>query len=503
MTLARYLDQVTYVAPGSNQQFTNPGVSVYVYLPGTTTQAATKDSSGATLAQPITTDSTGAFGFYLTASAAVDLQFVKTGFQTITKSGVVVMSPDVVSVVTPGNLDVTGYLKVNGGNTLYVYDSGGTKSIRLSHDGTDATVLVSSGKLILSPSTTVKVAVPLYVPTGYNASFGLAYTPGSPAQDDALSFGSTGSQVNARNSNWRIQRSFDNSIRVLVSGDDNVGVRFYAENGGYIQLQHTGTTAALVNSVATGPVLLASADYGGVSGANLELWGGNSGGSSGRTYLDTSALEIRLADGSLTQAVISAATGMRIYDAAGANYARWSHDGANAVIKPSAGSTYWYSADSTKAVIVGNTGINITGLVTLATGQIAFPATQVPSANANTLDDYEEGTWTPVDASVASLSFTSNTGSYVKVGKLVYVQGALVYPATASGAGAAVGGLPFTVALYSGGSISSCPVTTLVKLVLAASSTVIGLDTANDVAVTNAAMTGATLIFSATYMATA
>ena len=33
--------------------------------------------------------------------------------------------------------------------------------------------------------------------------------------------------------------------------------------------------------------------------------------------------------------------------------------------------------------------INLTG------GQIAFPATAVPSADANTLDDYEEGTFTP------------------------------------------------------------------------------------------------------------
>ena len=36
-----------------------------------------------------------------------------------------------------------------------------------------------------------------------------------------------------------------------------------------------------------------------------------------------------------------------------------------------------------------------TGLVSLPIGQLAFPATQNPRPNANTLDDYEEGTWTP------------------------------------------------------------------------------------------------------------
>lgn len=61
--------------------------------------------------------------------------------------------------------------------------------------------------------------------------------------------------------------------------------------------------------------------------------------------------------------------------------------------------------------------------LTLSNGQLVFPATQVPSAGANTLDDYEEGTWTPVltfgtpgDLSVA---YTTQTGQYVKIGKQV------------------------------------------------------------------------------------
>lgn len=36
-----------------------------------------------------------------------------------------------------------------------------------------------------------------------------------------------------------------------------------------------------------------------------------------------------------------------------------------------------------------------------STGQIVFPATQNASSNANTLDDYEEGTWTPTVGSSA------------------------------------------------------------------------------------------------------
>src|SRR3990167_787780 len=52
--------------------------------------------------------------------------------------------------------------------------------------------------------------------------------------------------------------------------------------------------------------------------------------------------------------------------------------------------------------------LNLTG------GQIKFPGTQVPSSDANTLDDYEEGTWTPIiTSSVGTLTSYSSSGSYL------------------------------------------------------------------------------------------
>jgi hypothetical protein len=97
--------------------------------------------------------------------------------------------------------------------------------------------------------------------------------------------------------------------------------------------------------------------------------------------------------------------------------------------------------------ISGTTG-TFTGLVDISAtgaGQIQFPATQNASANANTLDDYEEGTWTPVDGSGAGLSFSTAVGLYTKVGRVVHAQFAVLYPSTASGTRAAIGGLPFAV----------------------------------------------------------
>ena len=63
---------------------------------------------------------------------------------------------------------------------------------------------------------------------------------------------------------------------------------------------------------------------------------------------------------------------------------------------------------------------------------------------ANKLDDYEEGTWTPVDGSTANLTFTSNTGVYTKTGRLVICSYRLFYPTTSNTASAIVSGLPFT-----------------------------------------------------------
>jgi hypothetical protein len=75
---------------------------------------------------------------------------------------------------------------------------------------------------------------------------------------------------------------------------------------------------------------------------------------------------------------------------------------------------------------------------------ITFPATQSASSNANTLDDYEEGNWTPTDASGASLSFSVSGASYTKIGRTVFLTMYITYPTTSNSTPASIGGLPFT-----------------------------------------------------------
>ena len=79
---------------------------------------------------------------------------------------------------------------------------------------------------------------------------------------------------------------------------------------------------------------------------------------------------------------------------------------------------------------------------------IAFPATQSASSDANTLDDYEEGTWTPVlggFTSESGQSYNVNSGSYTKIGNQVFctMRISLATAGTITG-NAVIKGLPFT-----------------------------------------------------------
>ena len=78
---------------------------------------------------------------------------------------------------------------------------------------------------------------------------------------------------------------------------------------------------------------------------------------------------------------------------------------------------------------------------------ITFPATQSASTDANTLDDYEEGTWTPVPDGSFTYTDSVFTGSYTKIGRIVHVSARIV---TTSGnvawiVGANMTGMPFAV----------------------------------------------------------
>lgn len=118
--------------------------------------------------------------------------------------------------------------------------------------------------------------------------------------------------------------------------------------------------------------------------------------------------------------------------------------------------TPWYQFLTTAGGISDTTGTGST--VVLQTNptitapnisQVVFPATQDPSSDPNTLDDYEEGTWTPAfSAAGATFSHNNQDGIYTKIGNLVRLGIRISLNTsgnTLAGATLTLTGFPFTI----------------------------------------------------------
>jgi hypothetical protein len=105
--------------------------------------------------------------------------------------------------------------------------------------------------------------------------------------------------------------------------------------------------------------------------------------------------------------------------------------------------------DSSGRLLVGTSTATANGGVLELSGGITFPATAVAASNANTLDDYEEGTWTPVlaDATTGGNEVTHSVqdGLYTKVGNVVTVYFRVTWTSKGSASGTVrLRGFPFT-----------------------------------------------------------
>ena len=125
---------------------------------------------------------------------------------------------------------------------------------------------------------------------------------------------------------------------------------------------------------------------------------------------------------------------------------------------------------STGLAVTGTLSATTTGQVgtTLGVGNatpsasgagITFPATQSASSDANTLDDYEEGTWTPAvtfGGGATGVAYgVSNGGTYTKVGRIVTVCGILDLTSKGSSTGnISITGLPFSGSNFGGAALT-------------------------------------------------
>ena len=148
-------------------------------------------------------------------------------------------------------------------------------------------------------------------------------------------------------------------------------------------------------------------------------------------------------------------------------YSNTSNKTASCYQTQSSGDLAFYNNSASGAFIIGNTGSGSLQLATtgsssvvLNNGQLKFPATQVASSDANTLDDYEEGTFTPTyfpgSGSFGSITYAYQSGKYTKIGNVVYVTIEIATASLSVGSASGtvcIGNLPFAASNWFGGTV--------------------------------------------------
>jgi hypothetical protein len=184
------------------------------------------------------------------------------------------------------------------------------------------------------------------------------------------------------------------------------------------------------------------------------------GGTGQTSYTDGQLLIGNSTGNTLTKATLTAGTNVTITNAAGAITIAASGGGGGTpggsttqVQYNNAGAFGGISGVTTDGTrMTASTTIGVGGATPSTSGSgITFPATQSASTDANTLDDYEEGTWTPVytpgAGAFSAITYYVQLGFYQKIGNTVHIQ--MFFYTTNFSVGTATGqlfvtGLPFT-----------------------------------------------------------
>ena len=241
-----------------------------------------------------------------------------------------------------------------------------------------------------------------------------------------------------------------NADNGVVSG--SAGLKTSADSTGVLALQTNGTTAVTVNTSQ-------NVGIGTTSPASLvHLQKGVANGPVDLLIENTIASNYGSASLSFKNDIAYSA-GLSLMNSTRVNYGSISANSIGIYTSNTAG--MFFMADGTGGNIrfsAGGSGevarFNVNGLglggaiPSSGTG-ITFPATQSASTDANTLDDYEEGTWTPAitDDIGAAVMTSGASGFYTKVGRLVTVtfnEISWSSKGTLATAPLYVSGLPFT-----------------------------------------------------------
>ena len=244
-----------------------------------------------------------------------------------------------------------------------------------------------------------------------------------------------------------------------INASTTAGVVTTADTSGVLNIQTAGTTAISIDASQAVSFTNSPTVTGGTANGVAYLNGskvlttGSALTFSGSALAVTGAVNATASSGSVSTLRQNSATGYgltiipgadTVYDAFTINNAA---DSLNKIRMYGNGTAYF----------AGNLSVGGATPTTSGTG-ITFPATQSASTDANTLDDYEEGTWTPaLLLTTGSITFSTVSGGYVKIGKLVYIRANFSGSATISSptGDLRLSGLPFTAGQVGAGSTTS------------------------------------------------
>jgi hypothetical protein len=223
----------------------------------------------------------------------------------------------------------------------------------------------------------------------------------------------------------------------------NTALKQTGDITGELVLQTNGTTTAMTISTAQVVSLTSSLALLGSSSGSVQITAPATAGTQSYTLPTAQPTANGQALTATTAGVMSWATAGGGGSPGGSpNQVQYNNAGAF-------GGVSGFTTDGTR--VTASTTIGVGGATPSTSGSgVTFPATQSASSDVNTLDDYEEGTWTPTitfggSSTGITYAASSQIGTYTKIGNLVTIRAYIGLSNKGSSTGAArIANLPFT-----------------------------------------------------------
>jgi hypothetical protein len=430
---------------------------------GTTTVAATAVAGTTTLTLPAATDT-------LVGKATTDTLTNKTLTGAVMNGTLGATTPSTVaatSITASTTLGVTGVSTLTGGAVVQgitVGRGGGALSSNTAV-GASALAATATGQ---ENSAFGNSALKAVTSGQYNTGIGFAAleanttaSANTAVGDSALRLNTTGAsnvamgesalKANTTGSNNTALGS--SALFANTTASNNTAVGYQAGYANTTGSRHTLFGYQAMSQATTAQANTAighNAGYGLTTGSNNTLVGGRSdaGTNTGAGFTLTTGAYNNFFGGSAGGEVTTGSKNTILGNYSGNQGGLDIRTASNYIVLSDGDGNPLISTNSTRSVAL-NGAVPQTG-----TG-ITFPATQSASSDANTLDDYEEGTWTPSQGGgLTVVGAFGSSGTYTKIGRQVTVIGTLTGAtsiAFAAAGGILTGGLPFNLATYGGG----------------------------------------------------